>query len=567
MSGRPLALHGQGVGRGAAFGPVVRSHPAPSAPDAATPAASIQDPEKAAESVEAAYAAVAQRLTAQAASAAGTTLGDVLSAAAAMAADPELIADAVARVRQGAHPSIAVDAATQEYVELFSAAGGYLAERVTDLRSVRDRVIAELMGLPEPGVPTFEAPSILIAVDLSPADTATLDMEKVLAIVLEEGGVTGHTAIIAGQLGIPCVVRVDGVSSLQPGDMVAVDAAEGTVVRDPDEATRAEVAARREMLATLAGNVDPGRTADGHRVELLANIGTADDAERLAKREVEGVGLFRTEVLFLGRQTAPDQVEQADVYERVLRARGGQKVVVRTLDAGADKPLAFVRRATEENPALGVRGYRLTRTMPELLAEQLDALADAQSRTGIAVWAMAPMIATAHEAAEFAIHARSRGLERAGVMIEVPAAALRVDEILAAVDFVSIGTNDLAQYTMAADRLVGDLSDLLDAWQPAVLDLVAMVLRAAEAHGKPAGVCGESAADPLMALVLTGLGATSLSMSPAAIPAARFALAAHSRARCQQIAAAALDAATATEARAAAVALCDPEVALALSLG
>lgn len=320
------------------------------------------------------------------------------------------------------------------------------------------------------------------------------------------------------------------------------------------------------MLRTLAANQDPGSTSDGHAVELLANIGTAEDAERVGNREVEGVGLFRTEVLFLERVSAPSREEQADAYERVLCAQKGQKVVVRTLDAGADKPLAFVHHGTEENPALGIRGYRLARTAPELLLAQLDAIADAQERTGTQPWVMAPMIATAREAAEFTAQARARGLKQVGVMIEVPAAALRASEILREVDFVSIGTNDLAQYTMASDRLLGDLSDLLDPWQPAVLDLVAIVLRAANAAGKPAGVCGESAADPLMALVLTGLGVTSLSMAPAAVPSARFAVAHHSLGQCEQIAAAALSGHTSGASRARALALCDPHVRELLSL-
>ncbi|MBN8882631.1 MAG: phosphoenolpyruvate--protein phosphotransferase, partial [Salana multivorans] len=246
-------------------------------------------------------------------------------------------------------------------------------------------------------------------------------------------------------------------------------------------------------------------------------------------------------------------------YAAALAAFGGRKVVVRTLDAGADKPLAFATLADEENPALGVRGYRIGRVHPRLLTEQLAALGQAAAETGTQPWVMAPMIATPQEAAEFAASARAAGLTRVGVMIEVPAAALRAEAVLAEVDFVSLGTNDLAQYTMATDRLAGQLVDLLDPWQPAVLELVATTARAGRALGKPVGVCGESAGDPLMALVLTGLGVTSLSMSLGSVPAVRYALRRHTLAQCEAMAEAALRAASATQGRAAVVDLLTEE--------
>ncbi|WP_284248717.1 phosphoenolpyruvate--protein phosphotransferase [Litorihabitans aurantiacus] len=560
-------LTGSGVGRGAVVGPVARAHPAPPTPTEAAGPDSEAGRAEAVERVAQAYRDVADALTARAEQAAGTTMGEVLEATAAMASDPELVGEAKTRVMQGQEPTFAVDHATKEYIDLFTAAGGYLAERVTDLRSVRDRVISRLAGLPEPGVPALAEPSVVVAQDLAPADTAALDLDKVLAIIIEQGGPTGHTAIIAGQLGIPCIVRVGGAADLADGQVVAVDAAAGTVTIDPDDDVRARAQARGDALQRLADDTSDGATADGHPVQLLANIGTAEDAERLTDAAVEGVGLFRTEVLFLGRTTAPTREEQADTYERALRALGGRKVVVRTLDAGADKPLAFVTRSDEENPALGVRGYRLVRTAPELMADQLHALAEASRRTGVEPWVMAPMIADVDEATEFARLAREAGLAKVGVMIEVPAAALRARDVFSAVDFVSLGTNDLAQYTMAADRLLGGLVDLLDPWQPAVLELVAAVSWAGGEAEKPAGVCGESASDPLMALVLTGLGITSLSMSPAAVPGVRFALSKHTREQCEAIAGAARGGRTAAASRAAALELCDPEVREVLALG
>ena len=558
-----LVLHGSGVGRGAVVGPVARAHPAPHV-DPDGPA----DPDRdaAAAAVREAFAAVAAALE-ERAEHAGSTIGEVLGATAMMAADPELVDQACARVAAGQSAPLAVDRAVAEFADLFIAAGGYLAERVTDLRSVRDRVVARLLGLPEPGVPELTEPSVVVADDLSPADTAALELDKVLGIVIEQGGPTGHTAIIAGQLGIPCVVRVVGASALVDGVQVAVDAAAGTVVAEPDEALRSAVRARGIALAALAEATGPGTTSDGHAVALLANIGTAEDAARLTGAAVEGVGLFRTEVLFLGRTTAPSEDEQAAVYARALTALEGRKVVIRTLDAGADKPLAFVTRSGEENPALGVRGFRLVRMAEDLVRTQLTAIARAARASGGEPWVMAPMVATVEEAAQFAALAREAGVAKVGVMVEVPSAALRARDVLAEVDFVSIGTNDLAQYAMATDRLLGELVDLLSPWQPAVLDLVAATATAGTEAGKPVGVCGESAADPVMALVLTGLGVTSLSMSPAAVPGVRFILSRHSLAVCQGIAAAARAARTAPEAHAAALALVDPQVREVLALG
>lgn len=549
MSELGKVLSGVGVGRGAVCGPVARVRPAPTVPaDEPVPA----DAAAAKARVEQAFAAVSTGLREQASRAAGT-VAEVLSATAQMADDRALRKQVLTKIDKGEAPLHALNAVVANFAAMFTAAGGYLAERVTDLHSVRDRVIADILEMDPPGVPELLVPSVIVAKDLAPADTAALDLDKTLAIVTELGGPTSHTAIIAGQLGIPCVVRVAGAEDLAAGTDVAVDAAAGTVLIGPDDAIREQFATRAAALAALADDVAPGGTADGHTIQLLANIGTLADAQRAAETPAEGVGLFRTEVLYLERTTAPTKAEQADVYAGVLRALEDRKVVVRTIDAGADKPLAFVTQPDEENPALGVRAYRLVRTAPELLDTQLAALAEAQTRTGIKPWVMAPMISTVSEAAEFAAMARKHGLQTVGVMVEVPSAALRARDILAEVDFVSIGTNDLAQYTMATDRLRGELADLLDPFQPAVLDLVAATARAGKELGKPVGVCGESASDPVMALVLTGLGITSLSMSTGALASVRFAIRQHTLAQCEAIAEAALAARGAIDGRAAAI--------------
>lgn len=554
-------LHGVGVGRRTAVGPVVQVRPAP-APAADAPLlvdGAPAGPEQVRAAVGQAFTDVADGLQAQSDRSSGT-VKEVLAATAQMAADPALRTGVLARLDAGEPPVAAIDAVVDKFAAMFEQAGGYLAERVTDLRSVRDRVVARALGLPAPGVPELTRPSVVVARDLAPADTAALDLANVLAIVTELGGPTGHTAIIAGQLGLPCLVRVTGATDLPEGVEVAVDSATSTVTVDPDDELRAALARRAATERVFEEDTAPGATADGHPVQLLANIGTAEDAHRVAPLPVQGVGLFRTEVLFLERSTAPSRKEQAETYAVVLRELGERKVVVRTLDAGADKPLTFATQPDEENPALGVRGYRQVRTHPELLDTQLAALADAQRETGTTPWVMAPMVATVDEAREFAARARAAGVATVGVMVEVPSAALRAEQLLAEVDFVSLGTNDLAQYTMATDRLRGELADLLDPWQPAVLDLVAVTARAGVTLGKPVGVCGESAADPLMALVLVGLGVTSLSMSAGAVPAVRYAVRHHTLERCREMAAAALAARSAEEARAAVVGLLVDEV-------
>lgn len=557
-------LHGLGVGRGGVVGPVWQTRAAVQVPvDAPLLVAGVPaDTATTCTCVDQAFADVADGLRAQAEQASGA-LADMLAANAQIAADAALRARVRARITAGDPPVAAVDGAVSVFAARFEQAGGRVAERVADLRAVRDRVVAAVFGLSVP-VPGLERPSVVVAGDLAPADAAALDLEHVLALVTERGGPTSHTAVVAGQLGIPCLVQVAGATDLADGVVVAVDAAAGTLTVDPDDAVRARLDARTQADQALAADASPGATADGRPVPLLVNVGSVVDAERAAAADMEGVGLFRTEVLYLNRTTAPTLAEQTAVYTRLLRTLAGRTVVVRTLDVGTDKPLPFTAPDAAENPALGVRGYRLVRTHPELFGTQLAALAAAARATGTAPWVMAPMVTTADEARDVATAVRAAGLPTAGVMVEVPAAALRAEQILAEVDFCSVGTNDLAQYTMATSRELGALADLLSPWQPAVLDLVATTAQAGVRTGKPVGVCGESAADPVMALVLVGLGVTSLSMAPSAVPVVRYALRRHPLARCRDLAEAALAARSAPEARAAALALVDPTVRAAL---
>ncbi|NUR84757.1 MAG: phosphoenolpyruvate--protein phosphotransferase, partial [Nonomuraea sp.] len=520
-------MKGVGVSPGIGHGPayVVR-YEVPEPPEGMTYQGEADD-EKA--RAQAALAQVAGELEARG-NRAGGEARDILHAQAMMAADPGLLVGVKSLIDRGTAAPRAVHEAFARYREMLLGAGGYLGERVSDLDDVRDRAIALLNGVAMPGLPSQAAePYVLIARDLAPADTALLDPRVVAAFVTEEGGPTSHTAILARSLGVPAVVACPNATTIPSGATVLVDGTSGVVRQAPTQAEVAEaVSTQSAREARISGTRGPGRTRDGYPVALLANVAGPGDGEPALSNGAEGVGLYRTEFLFLDRATAPTPEDQEAAYRAVLDAFPGGKVIVRTLDAGADKPLAFLPPAFEEpNPALGERGLRMFRNFPEVMRVQLTALAAAAKGSEAELQVMAPMVATAEEARWFVGACREAGLPSAGVMIEVPAAALRAESLATVVDFFSIGTNDLAQYAFAADRQVGALGALQDPWQPALLDLVAMAAGAAADNGKPCGVCGEAAADPMLACVLAGLGVTSLSMGAAALPAVRAALAAH----------------------------------------
>jgi phosphoenolpyruvate-protein phosphotransferase (PTS system enzyme I) len=534
----PPPLQGIGVCPGRAAGPVALMGPRPRLP---LEYAAVVDVEAEAAAAIAALSATADDLERRAAATAIPGAAEVLEATAMIARDPSLEEAIRSATAKGEPAAWAVDRAIEAFKALLLDLGGYMAERVGDLDDVRDRAVARLLGQPLPGVPERDTPFILVADDLAPADTVTLTPERVLALVTIRGGPTSHTAILARALGLPAVVACPAAGSLRDGELVEVDGDTGQVrvAIAPEEAAATNERERKRRAARAASR-GPGRTADGHPVSLLLNIGDATGAASVAKVDAEGVGLFRTEFLYLDRQEAPAVDEQVALYIGVLEAMDGRKIVVRTLDAGADKPLPFLNPEGEPNPALGVRGLRTARRSPDVLTDQLAALAIAQQATGAIVWVMAPMVATAAEAKWFTDLAHEHGLPVAGAMIEIPAAALRAADLLVHADFLSIGTNDLAQYTLAADRMAGDLADLLDPWQPALLDLIRMTAQAGLAAGKSVGVCGEAAASPALAPVLVGLGITSLSMSASAVADVRDALAAVTLAECREMAESAL---------------------------
>ena len=500
--------HGQAVGPVVHMpGPIVEPPLGPGLPDRASAAAL-------AERITAASGRVRDELTARAASARGDGKA-ILEAAALMAVDPILVGEARLRVSALGSPARAVWDAAGEFAAGLTSLGGYLAERARDVADVRDRIVAELSGLPPPGIPNRSEPYVLIARNLAPADAAMLDPAICVAVATAEGGPTSHAAILLRSTGIPAVMAARGLLELADDTVVLVDGSAGTVIVDPDpaEIMRAQKAVRRAR--TFDGR---GQTADGRRVRLMANVGDPDQVGVAVATAAEGVGLFRTEFCFLDHHQAPTVDEQVAAYRQVLGAFPGQRVVVRTLDGGADKPLLFLDQPPERNPALGIRGVRIGKNSPQVVTDQLTAISRAARRERAEVWVMAPMVATVDEAADFVARCDEAGLEVPGVMIEVPAAALSASQVLQTARFASIGTNDLTQYTMAADRDAGDLAQLTDPWQPAVLKLVELTCRAGQERARPVGACGEAAADPALACVLVGLGAASLSMTPQAIP-------------------------------------------------
>ena len=541
-----MELHGVGVGRGIAVGPILRMPdplPEPVAgPHAGDPAAEYAQVEKS-------LAAVAEELAAKGAKAGGEAQA-VLEAASMMAQDPTLTAGVRARIDSGTSGERAVFEAFASFQEQLTAMGGYMAERASDLADVSQRIIAHLRGVPAPGVPTSDKPFILVAPDLAPADTALLELDKVLALITRDGGPTSHTAILARSKSIVAVVGVTGALDLTDGTLVIADAATGVIVSDPTPTAIAAAEARIVERAALAvAPITDGALADGTRIPLLANLGSPKDAEAAVALGAEGVGLFRTEFLFLDSTTAPTVAEQARQYIDLLQHFPGKKVVVRALDAGADKPLSFLNAAHEENPALGLRGLRALRANQQILADQLQALVNAQAATTADLWVMAPMVSDAEETTWFVDYGKKLGLKTVGVMAEVPSLAVVADQVAEVSDFVSIGTNDLTQYTLAADRMLGSVASYQDPWHPAVLRLVKMLGDAGAAAGKPVGVCGEAAADPKLAVVLVGLGCTTLSMTPAALADVRAELRTVTLKEAQARAARALAATTAADAR------------------
>ena len=423
---------------------------------------------------------------------------------------------------------IAAETVAAEYRRLDDE---YMQARAEDLTGVARQVVAHLVD-GGPGTAAVAEPGIVVAADLTPADTAALDRELVRGIATAYGGPTSHSAILARSLGIPAAVGLgERLLDVPEGTPLVLDGDAGAVYVDPTEELVRDYeqrSAERQAAArlALASAQQPARTLDGRRIEVVANVGSPADVDAAVANGGEGVGLLRTEFLFLERDSLPSEDEQYAAYEDMAERLEGRPLILRTLDVGADKPLPYLPRRPEANPFLGVRGIRLGLAEPELLETQLRAALRVAASRPLKV--MFPMVATLAEYREaMSVLDRAResleqpGELEVGVMVEVPAAALAAEAFAPEVDFFSIGTNDLAQYTMAAERGNDAVAGLADGLHPAILRLIRAVSEAAEAHGKWVGVCGELASDPAAVPLLVGLGVSELSVNPPAIPATK----------------------------------------------
>ena len=454
-----------------------------------------------------------------------------------MAEDPEFHSEVEERVRSLESPEAAVLAVGEEYAGMFAEMEDeYMAARADDVRDVASQIAADLMGSNAAGLEMLEEPSVILARNLAPSDTVRIPKGMALGFVIAEGSKTSHVSIMARSFGIPAVVGVGAMlEEAFEAEVVALDGGEGYAVADPDPDTLVEFERKQEAIAEEQAVLEEfkhveARTRDGQRIEVAVNIGSAEEAESALEWGAEGVGLFRTEFLFMERPELPSEEEQYGAYRKVAEAFGERPVIIRTLDVGGDKDLPGVDQPEEENPFLGWRGIRMCLDVPELFKPQLRAILRAASHGNLKI--MFPMIVDTVElrAAKEVIQECRGELEtegtqfgeiEIGVMVETPAAAIRAADLAPEVSFFSIGTNDLVQYTLAADRGNERLRRLQSADHPAVLDLIGRTCEAAREAGIWVGVCGETAGEPAMIPKLIELGVTELSMSAPSIPRAK----------------------------------------------
>jgi phosphoenolpyruvate-protein phosphotransferase len=492
----------------------------------------------------------------------------IFQAHAMIARDPELLEAAAARIRTERVDGItAIAAAAAAVAEQLRALGDeLLAARASDVTDIGDRIARELAGLPAAGVRLIE-PSVVVADDLPPSVTATLPRDRLLGIALEASSPTAHAAILARAYGIPAVVGATGLlaalDAAGAGAPLAIDGETGEVLVAPntDDVARYEARAGamlRDRRRDLEESALPATTKDGTTIELVANIGSPKEAAGAVAAGARGVGLFRTEFLFLERTRPPSEDEQADAYAHVARAFGSHPVTIRLLDVGGDKPIPYLPLKAEDNPFLGVRALRLAESRPDIFVTQLRACYRAAANGRVKI--MAPMVADAADAAmfrrladqakrELVAEGRTIGDAVLGVMLEIPSSILIADTYVRELGFLSLGTNDLLQYTLAADRGNPSLERYRDPLHPALLRLVRLAVEAADRAGIELSVCGEMAGDPEAALVLVGLGVRVLSMSPASIATVRRAIRAARHGDLKRIAISSLNDASAADVR------------------
>jgi phosphocarrier protein FPr/phosphocarrier protein len=490
--------------------------------------------------LDTALASVRARLEAFSAEMSGPASG-VARAHIALLEDEELNSAAAAEIENGRSAAAAWQAATSGAAEqLRRSDNPRLRERIADLDDIAAQVTSALAGNDGQTV-EFAVDTILIADELLPSELLSLPREPVAGLAMAGGGATSHVAIIAASFGIPTLVAMGPqVSQVPEGSRVLLDSTAGVLVIDPDEQRQRGALAQAKQLEEQTGDTV---TRDGQRIALLANLGGLGEVEAALSAGAEGCGLLRTEFLFLDRSDAPGEDEQRRTYQAIAEALGGRPLTIRTLDIGGDKPVPYIAFPPEQNPALGARGIRTGLFKPELLDEQLRAIAAVQG----AIKVMIPMVSSVAE-----MRAVRGRLEKAtlGIMVETPAAALLAEQFAAEADFLSIGSNDLAQYALAMDRTNPLLAASIDALHPAVLRLMQMTAEAGQRAGKPVSLCGNLASDPLGALVLIGLGIRELSGVPAALPAVRHAIGQVSASDCRVLAQSALKLESAVDVRA-----------------
>ncbi len=479
--------------------------------------------------------------------------------------DPELIQPIEEKIKnESASAPQALTEVTQNFITIFESMDNeYMKERAADIRDVAKRVLAHILGVELPNPSIIDESVIIVAHDLRPSDTAQLNKQYVQGFVTNIGGRTSHSAIMSRSLEIPAVVGTKSISeSVQQGDMVIVDGLTGDVIVNPSDDEikayqhkRESFFADREALKQLRD--EPSKTLDGHEVELAANIGTPNDLEGVHNNGAEGIGLYRTEFLYMGRDNMPTEDEQFEAYKKVLESMEGKRVVVRTLDIGGDKELPYLNLPEEMNPFLGYRAIRLCLDQPEIFRPQLRALLRASAYGKLNI--MFPMVATIQEfrdakalLLEEKENLKQEGVEvsddiELGIMVEIPATAALADVFAKEVDFFSIGTNDLIQYTMAADRMSERVSYLYQPYNPSILRLIKQVIDASHQEGKWTGMCGEMAGDETAIPLLIGLGLDEFSMSATSILKARRQIKDLSRTEMVQLADRALNCATVDE--------------------
>ena len=452
--------------------------------------------------------------------------------------DPEFIGQIQESIRNDeVNAEYAIKVISDGFVSMFEAMeDDYFKERAADIKDVTYRLSAHVMGKKIPDLTTIDEEVVIVAHDLTPSDTAQLNREFTLGFATEIGGRTSHSAIMARSLEIPAVVGIEGLmDKCESGDIIILDALEGVLLLNPSEeelktyTKKAEdYAEYRESLKVLKD--EKSVTTDGHEVELVGNIGTPNDAISVLENGGEGVGLYRTEFLYMDASSLPTEEEQFEAYKKVLEKMGDRPVVVRTLDIGGDKELSYLSFPKEMNPFLGYRAIRLCLDRPDIFNTQLRALLRASVFGNLCI--MFPMIATIDEfrEAKSMVLAQEKALKEEGVqvgnyqlgmMVEIPSTAVLADQFAKEVDFFSIGTNDLIQYSMAADRMSEKVSYLYQPYNPALLRLIKMTIDGAHKEGKWCGMCGEMAGEQLAVPVLLGLGLDEFSMSASSILAAR----------------------------------------------